>query len=298
MLIIPAIDLKDGKCVRLRQGRMDEATVFGDDPLAMAARWVEEGARRLHLVDLNGAFAGEPVNAAAVRAITRAFPGMPVQIGGGIRSRDVAARYLDMGVEWVIIGTQAVKDPAFVAALCAEFPGHVIVGIDAKDGMVATEGWAEVSTVGAVHLATQFRAAGVSAIVYTDIARDGMLSGVNLEATRELAEQGGIPVIASGGVATLADVQALAAHEQSGICGAITGRAIYEGTLDLREAQAWCDRMPGGGNGAGQTDHPLSRRRQGTRGERRAFRRYTRCRRSGGDRTPLQRAGRRRDHVS
>ena len=246
MLIIPAIDLKDGACVRLRQGRMDEATVFGNDPLAMATRWVEEGARRLHLVDLNGAFAGEPVNAAAVRAITGAFPELPVQIGGGIRSRDTAARYLDMGVRWVIIGTQAVKDPDFVAALCAEFPGHVIVGIDARDGMVATEGWAEVSAVRAVDLAQRFRDAGVSAIVYTDIARDGMLSGVNLEATRELAEQGGIPVIASGGVATLADVQALAAIEKTGICGAITGRAIYEGTLDLRAAQAWCDQAPGG----------------------------------------------------
>ncbi len=246
MLIIPAIDLKDGACVRLRQGRMDEATVFGNDPLAMATRWVQEGARRLHLVDLNGAFAGEPVNAAAVRAITGAFPELPVQIGGGIRSRDTAARYLDMGVRWVIIGTQAVKDPDFVAALCAEFPGHVIVGIDARDGMVATEGWAEVSAVRAVDLAQRFREAGVSAIVYTDITRDGMLSGVNLEATRELAEQGGIPVIASGGVATLADVQALAAIEKTGICGAITGRAIYEGTLDLRAAQAWCDQAPGG----------------------------------------------------
>ena len=246
MLIIPAIDLKDGACVRLRQGRMDEATVFGNDPLAMATRWVQEGARRLHLVDLNGAFAGEPVTAAAVRAITGAFPELPVQIGGGIRSRDTAARYLDMGVRWVIIGTQAVKDPDFVAALCAEFPGHVIVGIDARDGMVATEGWAEVSAVRAVDLAQRFREAGVSAIVYTDIARDGMLSGVNLEATREHAEQGGIPVIASGGVATLADVQALAAIEKTGICGAITGRAIYEGTLDLRAAQAWCDQAPGG----------------------------------------------------
>ncbi len=246
MLIIPAIDLKDGACVRLRQGRMEDATVFGNDPLAMATRWVEEGARRLHLVDLNGAFAGEPVNAAAVRAITRAFPELPVQIGGGIRSRDIAARYLDMGVRWVIIGTQAVKDPDFVATLCAEFPGHVIVGIDAKDGLVATEGWAEVSSVRAVDLARQFRAAGVSAIVYTDIARDGMLSGVNLEATRELAEQGGIPVIASGGVATIADVQALLRCRDSGICGAITGRAIYEGTLDLGAAQACCDQAAGG----------------------------------------------------
>ena len=246
MLIIPAIDLKDGACVRLRQGRMDEATVFGNDPLAMASRWVEEGARRLHLVDLNGAFAGEPVNASAVRAITRAFPDLPVQIGGGIRNREAAARYFDMGVRWVIIGTQAVKEPEFVAALCAEFPGGVIVGIDARDGMVATEGWAEVSRVRATDLARQFRAAGVSAIVYTDIARDGMLSGVNVESTREVAEEGGIPVIASGGVATLDDVKALLACSQSGICGAITGRAIYEGTLDLRAAQTLCDQSTGG----------------------------------------------------
>jgi phosphoribosylformimino-5-aminoimidazole carboxamide ribotide isomerase len=241
MLIIPAIDLKDGQCVRLRQGRMDEATVFGDDPLAMAARWVEQGARRLHLVDLNGAFAGAPVNEQAVRSITRAFPELPVQIGGGIRTRESALRYFDMGVRWVIIGTQAVKDPGFVAALCAEFPGRVIVGIDAKDGWVATEGWAEVSTVRATELAQAFAAIGVAAIVYTDIARDGMLSGVNVEATRELALAGGIPVIASGGVATLADVQALAPHYASGVLGAISGRAIYEGTLDFAAAQRWCD---------------------------------------------------------
>ena len=247
MLIIPAIDLKDGACVRLRQGRMDDATVFGDDPLAMARRWVEQGARRLHLVDLNGAFAGEPVNAQAVRSITRAFPDLPVQIGGGIRSRESAARYLDMGVRWVIIGTQAVKDPEFVGALCGQYPGQVIVGIDAKDGKVATEGWAEVSAVRAVDLARRFAEAGVAAIVYTDIARDGMLSGVNVDATRELAEAGGIPVIASGGVATLADVQALARHARSGIVGAITGRAIYEGTLDLAEAQQWCDDHPEAG---------------------------------------------------
>jgi phosphoribosylformimino-5-aminoimidazole carboxamide ribotide isomerase len=247
MLIIPAIDLKDGACVRLRQGRMDDSTVFGDDPVAMAARWVEEGARRLHLVDLNGAFAGEPVNCAAVRAITKAFPDLPVQIGGGIRTRDSAARYLDMGVRWVIIGTQAVKDPAFVATLCAEFPGNVIVGIDAKDGWVATEGWAEVSAVRATELAQCFAAVGVSAIVYTDITRDGMLSGVNVEATRDIAVAAGIPVIASGGVATLADVQALAPYAPSGVVGAITGRAIYEGTLDLAAAQRWCDEHTEGG---------------------------------------------------
>jgi len=236
MLIIPAIDLKDGACVRLRQGRMDEATVFGNDPLAMATRWVEEGARRLHLVDLNGAFAGEPVNAAAVRAITRAFPELPVQIGGGIRSRDTAARYLDMGVRWVIIGTQAVKDPDFVAVLCAEFPGHVIVGIDARDGLVATEGWAEVSAVRAVDLAHRFREAGVSAIVYTDIARDGILKGLNIEATLELANSLRIPVIASGGLASIDDVRRLVQPDCAVLEGAITGRALYDGRLDPEQA--------------------------------------------------------------
>jgi phosphoribosylformimino-5-aminoimidazole carboxamide ribotide isomerase len=245
MLIIPAIDLQDGKCVRLRQGRMDETTVFGEDPVAMAARWVEAGARRLHLVDLNGAFAGEPVNGDAVRAITRAFPDLPVQIGGGIRGRDTAAGYLEAGVRWVIIGTLAVKEPAFVHQLCREFPGRVIVGIDARNGMVATDGWAEVSRVEAVDLAQRFGAAGVAAIVYTDIDRDGMMQGVNLAATRDLAERGGVPVIASGGVTTMEDVKALRRAASSGIVGAISGRALYEGTLDLGEAQAWCDTHPG-----------------------------------------------------
>lgn len=245
MLIIPAIDLKDGKCVRLRQGRMGESTVFGDDPLAMASRWVREGARRLHLVDLNGAFAGEPVNGDAVRAITRAFPDLPVQIGGGIRTHEVAASYLEAGVRWVIVGTLAVKDPDFVAALCRDFPSRVIVGIDARDGMVATDGWAEVTRVAAVDLARQFAAAGVAAIVYTDIERDGMMQGVNVAATRRLAEACGIPVIASGGVSTIEDIHLLAREAGSGIVGAITGRALYEGTLDLASAQAWCDANTG-----------------------------------------------------
>lgn len=241
MLIIPAIDLQDGKCVRLRQGRMDDSTVFGDDPVAMAARWVEAGARRLHLVDLNGAFAGEPVNGAPVRAITSAFPDLPVQIGGGIRSRETVQSYLDAGVQWVIIGTLAVKQPDLVRSLCQEFAGHVIVGIDARNGMVATDGWAEVSRVGAVDLARQFAAAGVAAIVYTDIDRDGMMQGVNVPATRDLAARGGIPVIASGGVTTIEDIKALSHEASSGIIGAISGRALYEGTLDLAQAQAWCD---------------------------------------------------------
>lgn len=245
MLIIPAIDLKDGKCVRLRQGRMEDSTVFGDDPLAMATRWVREGARRLHLVDLNGAFAGEPVNGEAVRAITRAFPELPVQIGGGIRSHQIAASYLEAGVRWVIVGTLAVKDPDFVAALCRDFPGRVIVGIDARGGMVATDGWAEVSRVAALDLAQRFAADGVAAIVYTDIDRDGMMQGLNIEATRRLAEMGGVPVIASGGVTTIEDIRRLVREGGSGIIGAISGRALYEGALDLADAQAWCDANAG-----------------------------------------------------
>lgn len=241
MLIIPAIDLKDGKCVRLRQGRMEDATTYGEDPVAMAERWVEAGARRLHLVDLNGAFEGRPVNADAVNAIAARFPDLPIQIGGGIRSRETIQRYLDAGVSWVIIGTQAVRDPAFVREMCREFPGHIIVGLDARDGYVATDGWAEVSTMRAVDLARHFANDGVSAIVYTDISRDGMMNGVNLEATVELASHGGVPVIASGGVTDLEDVQQLADVSAAGIAGAITGRAIYEGRLDLGEAQTLCD---------------------------------------------------------
>lgn len=246
MLIIPAIDLKDGNCVRLRQGRMDDSTVFSDNPVEMAERWVRAGARRLHLVDLNGAFAGEPVNGAIVRKIAETFPDLPIQIGGGIRSAETIEAYLNAGVQWVIIGTQAVKEPEFVTAMCARFPGHVIVGLDARDGKVATNGWAEVSRLDAVDLAARFAGDGVSAIVYTDIARDGMMQGVNLEATLRLAESAGVPVIASGGVTDLEDIKRLAAVADRGIQGAITGRAIYEGTLDLAEAQAWCDRQPSG----------------------------------------------------
>ena len=246
MLIIPAIDLKDGKCVRLRQGRMDDSTVFGDDPVAMARRWIDAGARRLHLVDLNGAFAGEPVNGDAVRGITRSFPGLPVQIGGGIRSRDIAASYLEAGVGWVIIGTAAVRNPGFVEELCREFPGRIIVGIDARNGMVATDGWAEVTDVEAVALARRFAQAGVAAIVYTDIDRDGMMGGVNVEATRQLAESGGIPVIASGGITTIDDVRALCEAATDNIIGAITGRALYEGTLDLAEGQRLADELSAG----------------------------------------------------
>jgi len=243
MLIIPAIDLKDGQCVRLRQGRMDDATVFSDDPVAVAARWQQAGARRLHLVDLNGAFAGQPANGDVVKAIAAHLPEMPIQIGGGIRTGEVIDAYLRAGVRYVIIGTRAVKDPDFVAAMCREFPGHIIVGIDAKAGLVATDGWAEVSTVQATDLARQFAAASVSAIVYTDIERDGMMQGVNVAATRAMAQASSIPIIASGGITNLDDIRALraAANAGAGILGAITGRAIYEGTLDVAAAQALCD---------------------------------------------------------
>lgn len=240
MLVIPAIDLKDGQCVRLRQGRMDDATVFSDDPVAMAAHWVAQGARRLHLVDLNGAFAGAPVNGDAVRAIARAQGALPIQIGGGIRSADTIEAYLQAGVRYVILGTKAVTDPDFVSRVCRDFPGRIIVGIDARDGRVATEGWAEVTEVLAVDLARRFATDGVSAIVYTDIQRDGMMQGVNVAATVAVAEAG-IPVIASGGVTNLEDIRALKAVAAQGILGAITGRAIYEGTLDLAAAQALCD---------------------------------------------------------
>ena len=245
MLIIPAIDLKDGQCVRLRQGRMEDVTVFSDDPVQMAGKWVSKGARRLHIVDLNGAFAGTPVNGEIVKAIARAYPSLPIQIGGGIRDLDSVQFYIDAGVSYVIIGTQAVKQPEFVKAACAAFPGKVIVGLDALDGRVATEGWADVSELTAVELARQFSDYSVEEIVYTDISRDGMMKGVNIEATVELAEKSSIPIIASGGIAKLGDIVDLKAVSKTvtgaGILGAITGRAIYEGKLDLAEAQAYCD---------------------------------------------------------
>ncbi|WP_346838035.1 1-(5-phosphoribosyl)-5-[(5-phosphoribosylamino)methylideneamino]imidazole-4-carboxamide isomerase [Microbulbifer sp. SAOS-129_SWC] len=239
MIVIPAIDLKDGQCVRLRQGEMEDATVFSDDPLATAQHWVDEGARRLHLVDLNGAFAGNPVNGEAITAIAKQFPDLPVQIGGGIRDLHTIEKYLDAGVRWAIIGTAAVKNPHLVQEACREFEGHIIVGLDAKDGLVATEGWAEVSDQQATELAKRFADCGVSAIVYTDIARDGMMQGVNVPVTLELARAVDIPVIASGGVSCIDDVRELL--EAGDIYGAITGRAIYEDKLNLREAQQLCD---------------------------------------------------------
>ena len=245
MLIIPAIDLKDGKCVRLRKGVMEDSTVFSDDPVSMAKKWVDQGARRLHLVDLNGAFAGEPVNGEVVTAISKAYPNLPIQIGGGIRTPEIIEYYLDAGVQYVIIGTKAVKEPEFVSQVCKAYEGHIIVGLDAKAGLVATDGWAEVSNVKATELAKRFEQDGVSSIVYTDIDRDGMMQGVNVEATVAMAKASSLPVVASGGITDINDISALleASDQGAGICGAITGRAIYEDTLDLAQAQTVCDRF-------------------------------------------------------
>ncbi len=243
MLLIPAIDLKDGHCVRLRQGEMNDATVFSEDPAAMAAHWVKLGARRLHLVDLNGAFAGKPRNEAAVKAILKVAGDIPVQLGGGIRDLDTIERYLDDGISYVIIGTAAVKNPGFLHDACGAFGGHIIVGLDAKDGKVATDGWSKLSGHDVIDLAKKYEDLGVEAIVYTDIGRDGMLSGVNIEATVKVAQAVRIPIIASGGMTNLADVDALCAVESEGISGAILGRSIYEGTIDFAKAQARADEL-------------------------------------------------------
>jgi len=241
MLLIPAIDLKDGKCVRLRQGRMEDETVFADDPLDMAQRWVDAGAQRLHLVDLNGAFAGQPVNTQVIRRIADAFPDVPIQVGGGIRDEDTVQLYLDAGVQYVIIGTKAVSAPHFINDLCLEFPGHIIVGLDAKDGKVAIDGWSKLSHHDVIDMARHFERDGVEAIIYTDISRDGMMQGVNVEATAKLASEITTPVIASGGISTLDDIKALRVVEEEGIMGAIIGRALYEGSIDLAEAQKLVD---------------------------------------------------------
>jgi phosphoribosylformimino-5-aminoimidazole carboxamide ribotide isomerase len=246
MLIIPAIDLKDGHCVRLKQGSMAQATVFSEDPGAMAKHWLGKGARRLHLVDLNGAFAGKPKNEAAVKAVIKAVgEDIPVQLGGGIRDLDTVERYLDDGISYVILGTAAVKTPGFLHDACYAFPGHIMVALDARDGKVAVDGWSKVTGHDVLDLARKFQDLGVEAIIYTDIGRDGMMSGVNINATVELARALSVPVIASGGITDMKDVKALCDAEAEGVFGAITGRAIYEGTLDFVEAQKLADTLAG-----------------------------------------------------
>ena len=241
MLLIPAIDLKDGKCVRLRQGRMDDDTVFSEDPVAMAERWAEAGARRLHLVDLDGAVSGKPVNAEVIHRIAEACPDLPIQVGGGIRDDDTIQSYLDAGVSYAIIGTSAVNQPHFVADVCLQFPGHIIVGLDVRDGKVAIDGWSKLSHHDVIDLAQHFERDGVEAIIYTDISRDGMMQGVNVEATVKLARAIAIPVIASGGVSSMKDIEALLAVTHEGIVGAVIGRALYEGSLDFAECQKLVD---------------------------------------------------------
>jgi len=243
MLIIPAIDIKDGKCVRLRQGQMDEETVYGLDPLEVAKRWVDAGARRLHIVDLNGATAGRPENADIIHEIAELYPDIPIQVGGGIRNEDTIQTYLDAGVKYVIIGTKAVTTPHFVSDICLEFPGHIIIGLDARDGKLATNGWSKLSHHDAVDMARRFEDEGVAAIIFTDIGRDGMLTSVNIKATVSLSSQVSIPVIASGGITNLDDIRNLCKVAEEGITGAITGRAIYEGTLDFAEAQKLADEI-------------------------------------------------------
>jgi len=246
MLLIPAIDLKDGHCVRLKQGDMQDATVFSEDPGAMARHWLDQGARRLHLVDLNGAVAGKPKNEPAIKAVVSAVgDDVPVQLGGGIRDLDTIERYLDDGVSYVIIGTAAVKNPGLLHDACGAFSGHIIVALDARDGKVATDGWSKMTGHDVVDLALKFEDYGVEAIIYTDIGRDGMMSGVNVDATVKLAQALRIPVIASGGIASMTDISALCAVQAEGIIGAITGRALYEGTLDFKQAQAEADRLTG-----------------------------------------------------
>ena len=244
MLLIPAIDLKDGKCVRLEQGDMNASTVFGDDPAAMARRWLQAGARRLHLVDLNGAFAGRPINEGAVKAILREVgDAIPVQLGGGIRDLDTIERYLDDGLSYVVIGTAAVKSPGFLKDACSAFGGHIIVGLDAKDGKVATDGWSKLTGHEVVDLARKFEDYGVEGVIYTDIGRDGMLTGINVEATVKLAQALSIPVIASGGLAGITDIERLCAVESDGVEGVICGRSIYTGALDFAAAQKRADEL-------------------------------------------------------
>ncbi len=245
MLLIPAIDLKeDGQCVRLKQGDIDQATIFSEDPAAMARHWVDRGARRLHLVDLNGAFAGKPRNGDAIRAIIEEVGSeIPVQLGGGIRDLETIERYLDDGLSFVIIGTAAVKNPGFLQDACSAFGGHIIVGLDAKDGKVATDGWSKLTGHEVGDLARKFEDYGCESIIYTDIGRDGMLQGINIEATVRLAQAVKIPVIASGGLSNIVDIESLCEVEDEGIEGVICGRAIYSGDLDFKVAQAHADSL-------------------------------------------------------
>ena len=247
MLIIPAIDLKDGRCVRLQQGQMDTATVFSEDPVAMARHWAAQGARRLHIVDLNGAVAGKPKNEKVIREMIKAVgETLPIQLGGGIRDLDTIESYIDAGVAYVIIGTAAVKNPGFLQDACYAFSGHIIAGLDAKDGKVAVEGWSKLTGHDVADLAKKFEDYGTEALIYTDIGRDGMMGGVNIEATLKLATQIKIPVIASGGLNGLPDVEAICAKLfPEGVVGAIAGRALYEGKLDFRQAQAAADKATG-----------------------------------------------------
>ncbi len=237
MIIIPAIDIKGGRCVRLRQGRMDDETVFAENPVEVADRWVEEGAQRIHLVDLDGATSGAPRNFSIIKEIATNHPDIPIQVGGGIRDEDTVQEYLECGVQYVIIGTRAVTAPHFVNDLCLEFPNHIIVGLDAKDGKVAIDGWSKLSHHDVVDLAQHFESDGVASIVFTDVSRDGMMQGLNIESTVELAAAIHIPVIASGGVTTIDDINNLCSTDEEGIIGAIVGRALYEGTISLKEAQ-------------------------------------------------------------
>jgi len=246
MILIPAIDLKDGHCVRLKQGDMDQATTFGEDPAAMARNWFDKGARRLHLVDLNGAFAGKPQNFSAIKAILKEVGDeIPVQLGGGIRDLDTIEKYIDSGLQYVIIGTAAVKNPGFLKDACTAFGGHIIVGLDAKDGKVATDGWSKLTGHEVVDLAKKFEDWGVESIIYTDIGRDGMLSGINIDATVKLAQALTIPVIASGGLSNMVDIEQLCAVENEGVQGVICGRAIYSGDLDFEAAQQRADELNG-----------------------------------------------------
>ena len=247
MLIIPAIDLKDGHCVRLRQGEMESATVFSEDPVAMARHWVAQGARRLHIVDLNGAVAGKPRNEKVIREVIAAVGEQcPIQVGGGIRDLDTIESYLDAGVTYIVIGTAAVKNPGFLSDACYAFPGHIVAGLDAKDGKVAVEGWSKLTGHDVVDLAKKFEEYGIEALVYTDIGRDGMMTGINIDATLRLAQATKTPIIASGGLNSIKDVQSVCATlAPEGIIGAIAGRALYEGKLDLKKAQAAADKALG-----------------------------------------------------